>query len=656
MNRTLFPSTPKAGQLTIIAPVNKGGTGGKNVIQAAQNLGGINTGSLDVAGGVLKSDANNKIQAENFPASAAVGPTIVGSKELVLGQAGKFKISNYDSLTNYTLAVSSGAVSILGDTITINPLVLGPVDLTVNGRVYKLTVVATRPVTPVVVGTTAGNGSTATITLTGSAFAMIAGSQTQRSADWELYSDPLMINRLNWSTDDLNNLRTWSVPSLQLNTTYYGRVRYRSANGTYSEWSYLIPVATQASYYSGTEEAKLVSSTPDLENMGFDVAVTRDGSRVFVASVGDYTAGKKGCVYVFVRSGNNWTQEARLVQNPAVQTTADRFGQAVATDSDGTRIVIGVPNATVGSTAGVGGAYVFVRSGTTWTQEQKLNVAAPDNYVNSYNGNDISITSDGTRVVMGSYQLNNQGQNAAGGAFVFVRNGTTWTQEAKIVPSDLVASDGFGSSVSISGDGLRIIVGAVTKSGTTARSGAAYIFSRVGSTWTQEAKISTDTNIDANFGQSVCMSKDGSRVVVGSPNFDGAGVGVVGAVYTYVRSGVSWTLEAAITYTDGSNVSATQAKFGFAVEFNDDSSRLIVGAFNQSRPGEVTNTRSGFAYTFSRVNNTWVRNNTIQPSDPAKDGNFGYSVAYAGDGSRTVVGCVGAKTGSSVTGATYIQR
>lgn len=657
MNRTLFLSTPKVGQLTVIAPVNKGGTGGKNVIQAAQNLGGINNGALGSANGVLKADGSGKVPSECFPSSAAVGPTIIGSKDLIVNMVTRLYVSNFDSRTTYNIGVDNGVVSMVADEISIKASKPGPVILTINGRNYTLTAYDSRPDMPTLTGVATGNGATASITLTASRYLHKGPRQSQRSADWEIYSDPLMVNLRGWSIDDMDNLQTKLFTGFELGSTFYARVRYRSTSGQISDWSYLIAVTTQAVYYNGIEEAKLVSSTPTLENMGFDVALSRDGSRAFVAAVGDYSANGKGSVYVFARTGNVWTQEARLAQNASVQTTADRFGQAVATTGDGSRIVIGCPLATVSPNVGVGGAYVFVRNGTTWTQEQKLNIPSPDNYANSGNGNDVSISDDGSRVILGSYQLNNQGQNAGGAAFIFSRSGSSWTLEAKLTPNDLVAGDGFGSFVSMSGDGSYVLVGAVSKSEGALRSGAAYTFVRTGTTWTQQRKFYPGlSNQDSNFGQSGKISADAKRLVIGCPNLTVNGQANVGAVFVYSRAVDEWNLDTTINQADVISQSVAQAKFGFSVDINDASDRLIVGAFNQTRQGELINTRSGYAYVFSRNGDVWTRLTTMQPSDPTKDGVYGYSVSFSGDGTRTLVGAQGAKTNNAVQGGAYIQR
>ena len=164
------------------------------------------------------------------------------------------------------------------------------------------------------------------------------------------------------------------------------------------------------------------------------------------------------------------TEEAKLTASDKI--TGDNFGYSVSISSDGSRVVVGARNQDGGVTD-AGAAYIFLRTGTSWAQEAKI--VASDRAASDYFGWSVSISSDGSRVVVGAYAQDG-GVTDAGAAYIFLRSGTSWTQEAKIVASDRAASDYFGMSVSISSDGSRVVVGAYLQDGGVTDAGAAYIY------------------------------------------------------------------------------------------------------------------------------------------------------------------------------------
>jgi hypothetical protein len=251
---------------------------------------------------------------------------------------------------------------------------------------------------------------------------------------------------------------------------------------------------------------------------------------------------KFGAAYVFVRSGTNWTQQAYL--KPAgVGTTHlfDLFGFSVAVSGD--MVVVGAPfedSGTTGvnttpdeSTSSAGAAYVFARSGTNWTQQAYLKLAA----AGTTQGEDRfgwSVAASGDTVVVGAIgeASGTMGVNStpdesayySGAACVFARSGTNWTQQAYLKPAAIGATqegDQFGWSVAVSGD--KVVVGALYEDSSTpdespANSGAAYVFARSGTNWTQQEYLKPAaggaTQAGDRFGSSVAVS--GDTVVVGA--------------------------------------------------------------------------------------------------------------------------------------------
>ncbi len=197
-----------------------------------------------------------------------------------------------------------------------------------------------------------------------------------------------------------------------------------------------------------------------------------------------------------------WNQ---LIASDGVQT--DRFGISVAISGD--TAVIGAFFDDVGAGVFQGSVYVFTRNGATWTQQQHL--VASDGAAGDQFG--VRVALDGDTAVVGAYIAGNQGS-----AYVFTRSGTTWTQQQKLVASDGAAGDRFGRSVALDGD--TAVVGANRDAvGATGDQGSAYVFTRSGTTWTeQQHLVASDGAAGDQFGVGVAL--DGNTAVVGAREDD----------------------------------------------------------------------------------------------------------------------------------------
>jgi MYXO-CTERM domain-containing protein len=415
----------------------------------------------------------------------------------------------------------------------------------------------------------------------------------------------------------------------------------------------------------GEEQKLLASDKANNDYFGTSVAMSGDGSRVVVGAPeeSDATGGstwKNGAAYVFVRSGGTWSEEQKLLASD--KASEDSFGRSVSMSGDGSRVVVGAPyesDATGGSTEYNGAAYVFVRSGSTWTQEQKL--LASDKASYDEFGRSVAMSGDGSRVVVGAPEESDATGGSTeynGAAYVFVRSGSTWTEEQKLLASDKADTDLFGYSVGMSGDGSRVVVGAYGEDTSTTDNGAAYVFIRSGSTWSEEKKLLASDKADTDlFGYSVGMSADGSRVVVGAhyeSDATGGSTEYNGAAYVFVRSGSTWSEEQKLLASD----KASGDIFGMSVAMSADGSRVVIGAHNESDATGGSTTTNGAAYVFVRDDSTWSEEKKLIASDKADHDRFGWAVAMSGDGSRVVVGAYGEDdaTGTSTTanGAAYV--
>lgn len=294
-------------------------------------------------------------------------------------------------------------------------------------------------------------------------------------------------------------------------------------------------------------------------------------------------------------------EQAKLV--PADGTPGDAFGSRVSLSGDRALIGASCDNDNGDNS---GAAYIFVFDGSTWREEAKLKPS--DGGEQDSFGFSVSLSGD--RALIGAD--NDQNNGAAGGsAYVFTFDGTTWTQQVKLTPSDLRSAGFFGFSVSLSGD--RALIGST---GANASKGAAYVFAFDGATWSQEAKLTAaDGETFDRLGESVSLS--GNRALVG------AGQGH--AAYVFVSDGTMWSQEAKLT---GDEVGLDF--FGAAVSLSG--SRALIGASGDGEKG----LQSGAAYIFDFDGTTWNQEAKLFADDEVAGDFFGSSVSLSGK--RALVG------------------
>ena len=418
------------------------------------------------------------------------------------------------------------------------------------------------------------------------------------------------------------------------------------------------PGSSPRSWNRLLREAFVKASNPGGDD-DFGKSIAADGDTIVVgarsedsSAVGangdqdDDSASNSGAAYVFVRRGSTWTQEAYLKASNTEQ--GDAFGGAVAVSGD--TIVVGAPFEDGGST-GVdgdesdnsaplsGAAYVFVRNGTTWTQQAYLkpsNTDAGDRFGESVaiSGETIVIGATGERsntVLINGDQANNN-LPRAGAVYVFVRNGTTWSQEAYVKPFNTAPDDLFGASVAISGD--TVAVGAYQQDNDSPFfSGAAYAFVRTGTSWAQQAYLkASNAGADDHFGWSVAVH--GDRLLVGAPQEESAATGVngnqnddslhqAGAAYLFERVGTTWSQEAYLKPRD-TNIGYD---FGWSVALEGDT--LAIGSPGKSFSQPANGT--GLVNRFLRSGSTWVAHPRRLRSIDSQFGAFGYAIAMSGD-------------------------
>ncbi len=372
--------------------------------------------------------------------------------------------------------------------------------------------------------------------------------------------------------------------------------------------------------FSWTQQRRLVSDDPDAEDR-FGWAVGISGDTVVVGAPQDDDAGlDAGAVHVFVRTGSTWSEQAKLTAGDAA--ASDLFGNAVAIDGD--TVVVGAQEDDNGNGTNAGAVYVYVRSGTVWSQQVKLVPSDASGGIQF--GNAVSVD---VNTLIAGCELDNDLGVGSGSAYIYYRIGTTWVFQGKLTASDGVAYDNFGASVAVSG--IRAAVGAPLNDDFGNDSGSAYVFLK-SSSWTQERKLTaSDAAASEEFGRSVAM--DGLWVAVGAQyNTVGPPPGFYGSVYAFTRTGPSleWT------ETDRMTPAGATAfdMFGHAVAV---SGNRIIGGWPMDERDGATNVGSAAVFYGSGV--TWPEQAQLHPDDAAADDNFGSSVSL--DGDTAVVGSGG---------------
>jgi len=380
------------------------------------------------------------------------------------------------------------------------------------------------------------------------------------------------------------------------------------------------------------QEAKLVASDA-ATNDYFAWSVSASGTTALVGARLEDPGGVQdaGAVYVFVRSGSVWNEEAKLGASDAA--LGDAFGWSVAIDGD-TAVVGAVGDDDAGSFSG--SAYVFTRSGTSWSEQAKLtasDAASGDNF-----GWSVSVAGD--TVAVGAIG-HAEGGSPSGMVYVFARTGTAWSQEAKLVPSDLNPADEYGYSVSTFGD--LVLAGSRCNESPVFDAGAAYVFARSGTTWSEEAKlVAGDADVSDWFGTSVSLS--GGTALIGSPRDDDT-PSECGSAYVFVRNGTSWSQEDKL----GASDAASGDNFGQSVCVAGGTA--VVGAWLD----DDLASGAGAVYVYTRSGTSWNESVKLTASDGALFDNFGHTVSIAGE--RTVVGApLDNHAGGSNAGSVYAFR
>jgi hypothetical protein len=392
---------------------------------------------------------------------------------------------------------------------------------------------------------------------------------------------------------------------------------------------------------------------------GFSVALSADGDTALIgAHYAIRNNNEAGGAWVFTRSGSTWTQQGGKLNGTghAGETLFDHigegdFGYSVALSADGDTALIGGPGDNGGATneGGVGAVWVFTRSGSTWTQQGEKLTGTGEIGKGAF-GESVVLSADGATALIGGSADN----GGAGAAWVFTRSGSTWTQQGEKLVGNCTGScagegsgesgEGeFGTSVALSENGDTALIGGPADNG---GAGAAWVFASSDGAWSQQgeklvgdctggcADEGTGESGEGKFATSVALSADGGTAMIGGPADNGG----AGAAWVFTRSGSTWTQQGQKLVGDCTGGCADEGtgetgegKFATSVALAEDGDTALIG-------GPADNGGAGAAWVFVRSAGAWSQQGQKLTGGEEGNSEFGYSVTLSEDGDTAVIG------------------
>jgi hypothetical protein len=357
---------------------------------------------------------------------------------------------------------------------------------------------------------------------------------------------------------------------------------------------------------------------------GTSVAISADGNTALIGGIGDEGAKKEpmvGAAWVFTRSGSTWTQQGPKLTGGGEEGQG-QFGISVALSSDGNTALIGGINDETKKEQ-VGAAWVYTRSGSSWTQ-QGPKLTGGEEIGKGRFGKSVALSSDGNTALVGGYFDNTN----LGAAWVFTRSGSNWKQQGKkLTGAGETGEAQFGISVALSSDGNTALIGGYFDN---SELGAAWAFTRSGSSWSPQGSKLTGGAEELPGGQlgtSVALSADGNTAFAGAPGDGGAG-----AAWAFTRAGSTWSQQGPkLTPSDATS----GAGFGAGVALSADGSTALIGG-PVDKGGKVP---TGAAWEFTRAGSTWSQQGAkLQGGGEVPESEFGAAVALSADGDTALIG------------------
>jgi hypothetical protein len=366
---------------------------------------------------------------------------------------------------------------------------------------------------------------------------------------------------------------------------------------------------------------------------GGSVALSADGDTAIVGSR-EEGKGEGGSVWVYTRSGSTWTEQAKLTPSPAPKPTG--FGESVALSANGDVALIGDGL----EDDEYGGAWVFTRSGDTWTQQTyeplSANNVEGEEQGHGHFGASVALSENGEIALIGGPR--GQPETQQGAAWVYKRAGSNWIKQGLMLKGSgevsaggsAATEAGFGHSVALSGNGDTAFVGGWRDDHAL---GAVWVFERAGSSWVQQGGKLTGGGEEigeGEFGDSVALSADGDTAMIGGTS-DSTGAEAIGAAWPFVHTVGGWVRQGP-KLTANDEIDASH--FGWSVALSSDGDTALIG-------GPDDNEETGAAWVFRRSGTSWSQQEKLTGQGESGEARFGYNVALSSEATTALIGAPG---------------
>lgn len=536
---------------------------------------------------------------------------------------------------------------------------------------YKGTVLPVSAWSPVIAFTTIGvikpsitnpvNGAGdifPSLILRSSTFATSAGTDTHKYSDWVVSTDPTFATYSVSTSNNTQDKTTWAAP-LNINTTYYVRVRYCGNSYGLSPWSDTIKFTTVKNYSvktplitSPTNNSQGLRDTFEITSSAFDtnggsdyhlstdwqVATDTSFINVVKSSLGNTNNLTSWTVdglapstiyYIRVKhtgsnyGSSNWSSHIMFSTKATFEPTKEEanfyagdrgynnhFGAVVAMSGDGQRVAVTDPSNYA--------VYIFRKSGSSWIQETKLSDPSTNGY--SGHGASLALNYDGDHLIAGAPYFSAEGLSSVGTVYPYIRSNYSWSLDGSInaFRGGFTGFEKFGASVAVNSLGNVAVIGMPNYKKDDLTVGAVYIFNRTATNWIEVYRLyASDRQQNDGFGDSVSISSDGQFIAVGASTATRFGAYSCGQVYIFKNMLESWNQEAIIPTGD----IITNNYFGISLKIDGTGQRVVIGS------------RSDKAYIYGRNSGAWSLELRI-----AKGRSFGRNVSISNDGKRVIIG------------------
>jgi hypothetical protein len=359
---------------------------------------------------------------------------------------------------------------------------------------------------------------------------------------------------------------------------------------------------------------------------GFAVALSADGATALIGAPGD--GGFSGAVWVFTREGSNWKQQGAKLTAPeqpgevgeaqcANEASQCGFGRSVALSGDGDTALVGAP----GADGARGAAWVFTRTGATWSQFGERLTGSDEANGNGSFGRSVALSADGDTALIGAPR----DSTLRGAAWTFTRAGTGFVQAGAALSGEGELGGGyFGRAVALSADGTTALIGAP---GDGAYLGAVWVYARSDSGWISQGGKLTGGEQElgaGRLGTSVALSAAGDTALIGARTDDNG----VGAAWVFARNDSTWLQQGPKLTAQGE---IGEGHFGEGATLSANGDKALIG-------GAHDDASLGAAWTFTRSGASWTQDEQLTSGVDPDQGAFGTGVALSGDGSTSLVG------------------